>query len=112
MITPLAAAKAYASAQKGIGVGGAGDAMELPSLSGPSGATQPGGFGDILKSAMTDAMAASKNAEKQMAAQVAGKTELIDVVTAISAAEASLETVIAVRDQVISAYQEIMRMPI
>ncbi len=37
-----------------------------------------------------------------MAAQVAGKTELVDVVTAISAAEASLETVMAVRDQVIS----------
>jgi flagellar hook-basal body complex protein FliE len=47
-----------------------------------------------------------------MAAQVAGKAELIDVVTAISSAEASLETVMAVRDQVISAYQEIMRMPI
>ena len=38
--------------------------------------------------------------------------ELIDVVTAISSAEASLETVMAVRDQVIAAYQEIMRMPI
>ena len=113
MITPLAAAKAYASAQKGVGgVGGGGDSMELPSLSGPGAAAQAGGFGDILKSAMTDAMAASKTAEKQMAAQVAGKTELIDVVTAISAAESSLETVIAVRDQVISAYQEIMRMPI
>jgi flagellar hook-basal body complex protein FliE len=108
MITPLAAAKAYASAQKGV----AGIGEPLPSLSGPGAAAQPGGFGDILKSAMTDAMAASKTAEKQMAAQVAGKTELIDVVTAISAAEASLETVIAVRDQVISAYQEIMRMPI
>jgi len=111
MITPLAAAKAYASAQKGVGVGGAGDAAGMPSLSGPAAGAQ-GGFGDILKSAMTDAMAASKNAERQMAAQVAGKAELIDVVTAISAAEASLETVIAVRDQVISAYQEIMRMPI
>lgn len=111
MITPLAAAKAYASAQKGMGVGGAGDAAGMPSLSGPAAGAQ-GGFGDILKSAMTDAMAASKNAERQMAAQVAGKAELIDVVTAISAAEASLETVIAVRDQVISAYQEIMRMPI
>jgi len=110
MITPLAAAQAYASAQKGLGVGGAGDAGGMPSLSGP--VPQSGGFGDILKSAMTDAMAASKTAEQQMAAQVAGKTELIDVVTAISAAEASLETVIAVRDQVISAYQEIMRMPI
>ncbi|WP_374469107.1 flagellar hook-basal body complex protein FliE [Phenylobacterium sp.] len=71
-----------------------------------------GGFGDILKSAMTDAVKASKHAETQMAAQVAGRAELVDVVTAISAAEASLETVMAVRDQVISAYQEIMRMPI
>lgn len=113
MITPLAAAKAYAFAQKGIGVEGAGDMAGMPSLSGPaSPIPQGGGFGDILKSAMTDAVAASKNAERQMAAQVAGKTELVDVVTAISAAEASLETVIAVRDQVISAYQEIMRMPI
>lgn len=110
MITPLAAAKAYASAQKGMGIGGPGDAAGMPSLSGA--AAPQGGFGDILKSAMTDAMTASKHAERQMAAQVAGKTELIDVVTAISAAEASLETVIAVRDQVISAYQEIMRMPI
>ena len=108
MITPFAAAKAHAAAQKGVvGIG-----EPLPSLSGPGAAAQPGGFGDILKSAMTDAMSTTKNAEKQMANQVAGKTELIDVVTAISAAEASLETVIAVRDQVISAYQEIMRMPI
>ena len=111
MITALAAAKAYASAQKGIGIGGPGDAGGMPSLSGPAAGAQ-GGFGAILKSAMTDAMAASKHAEHQMAAQVAGRTELVDVVTAISAAEASLETVIAVRDQVISAYQEIMRMPI
>jgi flagellar hook-basal body complex protein FliE len=47
-----------------------------------------------------------------MAQQAAGKAELMDVVTAISSAEASLDTVMAVRDQVISAYQEIMRMPI
>ena len=50
--------------------------------------------------------------EEKIANQVAGKAELVDVVTAISAAESSLETVMAVRDQVINAYQEIMRMPI
>ena len=44
--------------------------------------------------------------------QAQGKAELIDVVTSVAAAEASLETVMAVRDQVIAAYQEIMRMPI
>ncbi|MBW8813187.1 MAG: flagellar hook-basal body complex protein FliE [Caulobacterales bacterium] len=108
MITPLAAAKAYASAQKSMGVGDSG----LGSTSGVQGGAQQGGFADMLKSAIGDAVGASKHAEHQMAAQVAGKAELVDVVTSISAAESSLETVMAVRDQVISAYQEIMRMPI
>ena len=96
MISPLLAAQAYAATQGTATAGLAG----AP------------GFGDILKNVMGDATAAAKAAETQMAAQVQGKAELVDVVTAISAAEASLETVMAVRDQVISAYQEIMRMPI
>lgn len=104
MITALSAAKAYADVQKVANVAGG--------ASGAGEASGVGGFADILKSAMTDAVQASRKAESQMAAQVAGKAELVDVVTAISAAETSLETVMAVRDQVISAYQEIMRMPI
>ena len=100
MITPLAVAKAYAAAQNQA-AGAAGPAAE-----------PAGGFADLLKSAMGDAVQASRNAETQMVKQVQGKAELIDVATAISAAETSLETVMAVRDQVISAYQEIMRMPI
>jgi len=101
MITPLAVAKAYAAVQSQANVA-------APA----AGAESAGGFGDILKAAMNDTVHASTNAETQMVKQVQGKAELIDVATAISAAEASLETVIAVRDQVISAYQEIMRMPI
>jgi flagellar hook-basal body complex protein FliE len=77
--------------------------------SGPADGTS---FASLVQNAMSDAVQASKAAETQMAAQVQGKAELIDVVTAVSAAEASLETVMAVRDQVIAAYQEIMRMPI
>jgi flagellar hook-basal body complex protein FliE len=103
MISAFDAARAYAAAQQGMGLN--------PGLSGAA-APQGGGFDDLVKSAITDAMSASKQAENTMAAQVAGRAELVDVVTAISAAEASLETVLAVRDQVISAYQEIMRMPI
>ena len=105
MITALAAANAYAAAQKAMGVD-PGLGQEGPAA--PTG----GGFADILKSAMTDAMKTSKNAETQMANQVQGKAQLVDVVTAVSSAEQSLETVMAIRDQVISAYQEIMRMPI
>src|SRR5450432_893298 len=103
MMTAMAAANAYAAAQKAVSVS--------PDLGGEV-AGQGGGFADILKSAMTDAMKASKNAETQMANQVQGKAQLIDVVTAVSSAEQSLSTVMAIRDQVISAYQEIMRMPI
>jgi flagellar hook-basal body complex protein FliE len=99
-MTPLAVAKAYAAVQS--------QAVNTPSAA-PEAA---GGFGDILKSVMSETVKSSHNAETQMLKQVQGKAELIDVATAISAAEASLETVMAVRDQVISAYQEIMRMPI
>ena len=101
MITPLAVAKAYAATQS-----------QAASAAGAAAAPEAGGFGELLKSAMSDAVQSSRNAETQMIKQVQGKAELIDVATAISAAEASLETVMAVRDQVISAYQEIMRMPI
>lgn len=103
MISPLAAAKAYATAQQGLSIGGATEAAAPGAGS---------SFADVLKGVMSETVQASKTAEAQMAMGVQGKTEMINVVTALSSAEASLETMIAVRDQVISAYQEIMRMPI
>ena len=87
-MTALAAAKAYAATQN-------------------SGVPTPGATG-----ASEGGMDASKHAETQIVAHAQGKAQLIDVATALSAAETSLETVMAVRDQVINAYQEIMRMPI
>lgn len=106
MMTPLAVAKAYANVQKAAGV------TEGTGAGPDAAASSMGGFGDILKAAMQDTSKATKNAEAMMAAQVQGKAQLIDVVTAVSSAEQSLNTVMAIRDQVISAYQEIMRMPI
>jgi flagellar hook-basal body complex protein FliE len=103
MIDALSAAKAYANIQKAASLGAGGET---------AGVGGTGGFADILKSAMSDAVKASRTAETQITAQVQGKAELVDVATAISAAETSLQTVMAVRDQVISAYQEILRMPI
>ncbi|MDB5438539.1 MAG: fliE [Caulobacteraceae bacterium] len=105
MVSPLSAANAYASVQKAAqSLGGAGgDAAAVPG---------GGSFGDMLKGVMNDTIASTKNAESLMSAQVQGKAQLVDVVTAISSAETSLQTVMAVRDQVISAYQEIMRMTI
>ena len=99
-MNPLMAAKAYAAIQGG--------AAPTAPAAGPA---QPG-FADMLTSVMGDMTQTTRAAETQMTSRVQGQGSLIDVVTAVSSAEASLETVMAVRDQVISAYQEIMRMPI
>jgi flagellar hook-basal body complex protein FliE len=61
---------------------------------------------------MTGLADQTRAAETQMTKSIQGQGNLIDVVTALSSAEASLETVMSVRDQVISAYKEIMAMPI
>ena len=106
MITALAAAKAYAATAQTAAL-----TDQAASAAGPQGAAG-GSFADVLKNVMGDTVQATKTAETQMQAGLQGKTDLVNVVTAVSSAEASLETMMAVRDQVISAYQEIMRMPI
>ena len=102
MVTPLVAAKAYAAVQDSAALGAGDKAKGVGDTC----------FGQLVQSAINDAVSASKGAETQMANQIQGKGSLIDVATSISSAQASLETVMAVRDQVISAYQEIMRMSI
>ncbi|BDX00182.1 flagellar hook-basal body complex protein FliE [Maricaulis maris] len=69
-------------------------------------------FGSMVTSAIADTGQTLAMSERMTAAGAAGEAELIDVVTAVSAAEISLETVVAVRDEVVKAYQEILRMPI
>lgn len=88
-----------------------GNLTDAAPSSAPGGASAPS-FGSLVRDAMNEAEAVGKTAEAQSAAHLAGKGELMDVVTALTAAETSLETVVAVRDRVINAYQEISRMPI
>ena len=107
MVAPFAAAKAYASIQA--------QASSMASAAAPANAAKipdGHGFGDILKSAMSDAVQSGHNAENQMILQAKGKADLIDVATAIQSAQASLQTVMAVRDQVIAAYNQIIAMPL
>jgi len=75
-------------------------------------AAQGPNFGSMVKDAVGSVEANLNNAEQLTAQAATGQAELVDVVTAVAAAEVQLETVVAVRDQVIRAYQEIMRMPI
>jgi flagellar hook-basal body complex protein FliE len=69
-------------------------------------------FGSLVQEAIRQAGQSATAAEHQALAVAAGQADIVDVVTAIAAAETQLQTVIAVRDQVIQAYQEILRMPI
>ena len=41
-----------------------------------------------------------------------GQVSVTDTVLAVSRAEMALQTAVAVRDRVVSAYQDVMRMPI
>lgn len=69
-------------------------------------------FRQLLAETAIDAVDASKASEAISIQAASGKADLQDVVEAVNAAEISLQTVVSVRDRVISAYQEIMRMPI
>ena len=55
---------------------------------------------------------AGKTSDKMSLDLVNGKANVVDVVTAVSQTQVAMESMVAVRDRVISAYEEIMRMPI
>ena len=103
MVAPLIAAKAYAAAQ---GIAGS----ELAGAVGQA-ATGPD-FGHMVTQALNQVMTDSKAAETQITANVQGKASLVDVVTALSSAQTSLNAMIAVRNQMIQSYQQIMNMQI
>lgn len=69
-------------------------------------------FANLVQHAVSDTQSSIANADNAASAVVSGDANLVDVVTSVSAAEVSLETAIAVRNRMIEAYQEIMRMPI
>ncbi|MBI2236251.1 MAG: flagellar hook-basal body complex protein FliE [Magnetospirillum sp.] len=69
-------------------------------------------FASVLKDAAKVAVGAVKEADRASASAIAGKADIREVVAAVNNAELTLETVVAVRDKVINAYNEIMRMPI
>jgi len=70
------------------------------------------GFVDALKGAAESWVDTLRQSEQKSAQAVTGQVDIRDVVMAVNNAEVTLQTAVAVRDKVIAAYQEIMRMPI
>lgn len=98
-VGPGAAAAAYRAAQS-IGGGG-----ETPSAGG-------GSFGALLQQVAQGALDSGHAADNASAAALTGQGGVTEVVVAVSKAELALQTAVAVRDRVVAAYQDIMRMPI
>lgn len=96
---PAAATGAYASTSR-LGGGAAAPA------------TGQASFGDVLKESTESAINTMKAGEKASAEAVTGNADLNDVVQAVTSAELTLQTVVAIRDRLVNALQEVLRMPV
>lgn len=97
-VTPAGAAGAYARVQNGAGPGEAEAATP--------------GFGDMLTRALGSVVDAGHQADAQSMQAISGGGNLTEVVTAVSRAELALQSAVTIRDRVVQAYQDVMRMPI
>ncbi len=75
-------------------------------------AAATGDFGSLLAGAVAGAVQTGKAAEAQAAQAIAGGADLTEVVQAVSRAELTLQTATVIRDHIVQAYQDIMKMPI
>ncbi|MFC5069404.1 flagellar hook-basal body complex protein FliE [Flaviflagellibacter deserti] len=107
MATPSLAASAYSRLAN---IGGASSGLPTPGIG--SQTSQGGGFAQMLESAIGEVSKAGANSDAQTMQAVQGKGDIVNVVTAVAESEVALQTLVSVRDKVISAYEEIMRMPI
>lgn len=98
--TNVSGASAYAAIQGGLGTAA------------PPAATGDSSFGSMLQSAMSGLSELGHAADAKSAQAMTGNGNLTDVVMAVSKAEMALQTSVAVRDKVISAYQDVMRMAV
>jgi flagellar hook-basal body complex protein FliE len=69
-------------------------------------------FGEFLKNSINQSISTVYKSEATSTRALTGKAELNDLVQAVANTELTVQTMVAIRDKVISAYQDIMRMPI
>ncbi len=69
-------------------------------------------FADVMKTQTRKAIDTIREGEQKSAQAVTGEANIVDVVQAVNKAEMTLQTVMALRDRVVKAYQEIISMPI
>ncbi|MEJ1967390.1 MAG: flagellar hook-basal body complex protein FliE [Rhizomicrobium sp.] len=108
MAIPAVAAAAYQAAAS-IGSASSGGAAAAANAASAGGVSD---FSNFLSNALKDGIGTMKQGEAMAGRQVTGQASIVDVVGAVNQAEITLDTVVAVRDKVVQAYQSIMNMPI
>ena len=93
-----------------LGVSPAGAASAYARIA--SGGSGNPGFGDALAQALDGVVSAGHAADTQSMKAISGGGNLTEVATAVSHAELALQTAVSIRDRVVQAYQDVMRMPI
>ena len=68
--------------------------------------------GQAFAAAGADFMETLRSSEETVKAGLAGRADPQAVVEALAATELAVQTAVAVRDKVVEAYQEILRMPV
>lgn len=105
--TPFnAALSAYGNASKLV------TQSARPQVDQQAAAEQGNEFAKFLAQSVQGVVDAGKVSDQMSLDLVNGKANVVDVVTSIAQTEFAIESMVTVRDRVISAYEEIMRMPI
>lgn len=115
-VNPNAAIGAYQNTQRITGGSGevitSTQANPLSAVTGVADSADSVSFADFLENKVEQSFQTMKSGEEMAAKAVTGEADVTDVVQAITQAELTLQTLVGVRDKMISAYQEIMRMQI
>lgn len=78
-------------------------------------ATQGAGapdFGKLVAESVQSVVDTGRKSDQLSMDMVNGNANVVDVVTAVSQTELAIDSLVTVRDKVISAYEQIMSMPI
>ena len=102
MASPTVAANAYAALARIMDTGGAAKGADAGGQS----------FSSVLKDAVGGVLDVGRKADAQTVAMASGKANVMDVVTAVAETDVAVSTLVSVRDKVIAAYEDIMKMAI
>jgi flagellar hook-basal body complex protein FliE len=86
--------------------------QELNAIGGAQKTSGGQSFGDVLQDVVGEGVEQLRAAESTSKLGVVGKAGPVEIATAVGAAETTLQLVIALRDKMISAYQEVARMSV